>query len=97
MNEHRIGVSEVPKVLSLRRPARNTPISLREKPLRVRSLRDAKKLLARILVAFQRGEMGGRDAKDLAYLLSVWVQIAKDVELEERLVMLENHFGRKTM
>ncbi len=86
-----------PKVLDLRKETANSPgISVMEKPVRVKNLKDAKKLLGRLLVAFQRGEIGGRDAKDLAYLLSVWVQIVKDVELEERLKNLEQHFLKGT-
>jgi len=80
---------EVPKVLTLRRNTANSPRSLKEKPIRVKNLRDAKKLLARLLVAFQRQELDGRKAKDLAYLLSVYVSIVKDSDLEERLRILE--------
>ena len=80
---------EVPKVLTLRRNPDNSPRSLKEKPIKVKNLRDAKKLLARILVAFQRDELAVRQAKDLAYLLSVYVSIVKDSDLEERLRILE--------
>ena len=80
---------EVPKVLTLRRNTANSPRSLKEKPIRVKNLRDAKKLLARLLVAFQRQELDGREAKDLAYLLSVFVQIVKDADIEERVRLLE--------
>ncbi|MCX6141989.1 MAG: hypothetical protein NTZ35_02095 [Ignavibacteriales bacterium] len=85
----------LPKVLTLRRNTANSPLSLKEKPIKVKNLRDAKKLLSRILVAFQRGELEGREAKDLAYLLSVWVQIVKDADLEERIRLLEAKTGGK--
>ena len=78
-----------PKFLKLRNLRRNSPLSLRENPIRVRNLRDAKKLLSRLLVSFQRGEVEGREAKDLAYLLSVFVQVVKDAELEKRIDRLE--------
>jgi hypothetical protein len=78
------------KLLALQGDRRNSPALLKERPIRVGNLKDAKKLLARLLVAFQRGEIDGRDAKDLAYLLSVFIQLAKDVELEERVKQLEH-------
>jgi len=77
------------KVLSLRRGGKNPSLSLEEKPIRVRNLKDAKKLLGRLLVAFQRKEVDNRDAKDLAYLVSVYVQVLKDAELEQRIAKLE--------
>jgi hypothetical protein len=67
--------------------------SLAERPIRIRTLRDARRLMGRIIVAFQRGEIGGRDAKDLAYLISVYVQVAKNADLEDRIINLENKVG----
>ena len=87
--------SNLPKVLNLRRDKKNSPLSLKEKPIRVKNLRDAKKLISRLLVAFQREEIDGRNAKDLAYLLTVFIQIVKDGELEERLTKLENNINNK--
>ena len=87
--------SNLPKVLNLRRDKKNSPLSLKEKPIRVKNLKDAKKLISRLLVAFQREEIDGRNAKDLAYLLSVFIQICKDVELEDRLTKLENNIDNK--
>ena len=84
-----------PKVLKLRGDRKNTPPSLKEKPIRVRNLKDAKKLIGRLLVAFQREEIDGRNAKDLAYLLTVFIQIVKDVELDERLTKLENNINNQ--
>jgi predicted nucleotidyltransferase len=61
--------------------------------MRVKNLKDAKRLMSRLLVAFQRGDTDNRDAKDLAYLLSVYVQIVKDSEIEERIAMLEERIA----
>ena len=56
---------------------------------RIRTARDAKKLLGRLIASFTRGEVHGDDAKTLAYLLSTFVQIGTAVEFEDRLEALE--------
>ena len=58
-------------------------------PLRVSKPKDAKRLLSRLIYQFQTGEITSRDAKDLAYLVSVFISIVKDIELEERIQKLE--------
>jgi len=72
--------------------AKGTPL-LHGKPIAVTNIRTAKRLLSRLILAFQKGEANGRDAKDLCYLVSIYVQIAKDTELEERLIKLEEKLG----
>ncbi len=81
--------ANTPKVLSLRQGGRNSPLSLKERPVRVRSLKDAKKLLARLLVGFQRGEIQGEDARTLCHIISTYIQLVKDLDLEARIVELE--------
>lgn len=58
-------------------------------PIRVTNLRAAKRLLSRLIYQLQSGEIQGTTAKDLTYLLSVFVNIFKQMELEERLNLLE--------
>ncbi len=81
--------ANTPKVLALRQGGRNSPLSLKEKPVRVRNLKDAKKLLGRLLVGFQRGEIQGEDARTLCHIISTYIQLVKDVELEARIAELE--------
>lgn len=56
---------------------------------RIRTAKDAKKILGRLISSFTRGEVASDDAKTLAYLLSTFVQIHAAVEIEERLEALE--------
>ena len=64
-------------------------VTLLDKPVRIRKLKDAKRLLSRLIHEFQKGTINNRDAKDLCYLIVSFVQIAKDVDLEERINQLE--------
>jgi hypothetical protein len=59
------------------------------RPVKVRTLRDAKRLLSRTITQLQAGTVTGQAAKDLTYLLSVFVQLVRDYELEERIEKLE--------
>lgn len=76
------------KVLPIKRNVKDVQ-SLKQKPVRVRSGKDAKKLLSRLLVAFQRGEVANDEARTIAHLLSVFIQIEKEIELLERIEKLE--------
>lgn len=75
--------TELPAVMG------STPSALERKPIVVRDARSAKRLLGRLIVAMQKREVLGSEAKDLCYLLSVFVQIHRDSDLEERIVKLE--------
>jgi len=59
------------------------------KPIKVTNLRAAKRLLSRLIYQLQSGEIQGTTAKDLTYLLSVFVNLFKQMEFEQRLEMLE--------
>ncbi len=59
----------------------------------VRTLTDAKWLLSRSMTQLQGGRIHGQDAKDLCYLLSTFVQVVKDADIEERLTKLEQATG----
>lgn len=63
--------------------------SLAVRPVKIRGVKDAKRLLSRLIYELQQGIVSGRDAKDLCYLLNSYVQITKETEFEERLKALE--------
>ena len=60
------------------------------KPVKIRQLKDAKRLLSKLITEFQKGTINGRAAKDLTYLVISFVQIAKDIDLEDRIQALED-------
>lgn len=59
------------------------------KPVTVRTSADAKRLLTKLISAFQRGQIVGRDAKDLCYLVVSFIQVCQQKEMEDRLSRLE--------
>jgi len=63
------------------------------RPVKVRTLKDAKRLLSRIIIQLQAGTIKGQDAKDLCYLISTFIQLVRDYELEERIKKLEQIKG----
>ena len=65
------------------------PPPILSKPQKVNNIKQAKKLLSKLIYALQTNEIDGRKAKDLCYLLSVFIGIVKDCELENRLDKLE--------
>jgi hypothetical protein len=71
----------------------NEPSPLVANSKRVKNVEDAKNLLSRLISLFCKGQISGRDAKDLCYLLSQYVAITKDVDFEERLIALEQKAG----
>ena len=66
----------------------------RPKAIRVSSIKDARRLLSRLISQLQQGTVLSRDAKDLTYLLSIYVQITRESDLEERLEALEKQTVR---
>lgn len=64
-------------------------LSTAPRPIKVRNLRSAKRLLSRLITQLQAGQITGQDAKDLTYLLSVFVMLVRDHELEERIESVE--------
>ena len=70
----------------------NTP-PLLQKPIRVSKLKDAKRLLSRIIYEFQLGTVTGRDAKDLTYLISQFIVACKEIEFDERIKLIEQKIG----
>jgi hypothetical protein len=59
------------------------------KAIQVKNVKQAKRLLSRIITQFQRGEITDFDAKTLCYLLISLVSICKDIDFEERITLLE--------
>jgi hypothetical protein len=59
------------------------------RPVRVRDLRSAKRLLSRLISQLQRAEVEPVYAKDLTYLLSVFIGLVRGSELEDRVRKLE--------
>ena len=59
------------------------------KPIKVNNVKQAKKLLSRLIYQLQTEEIKSQKAKDITYLLSVFLTVIRDTELEERLTELE--------
>ena len=68
-------------------------LPLLKKPVRVSKLKDAKRLLSRLIYEFQLGTLSGRDAKDLTYLISQFISACKEIEIDERLKLIEQKVG----
>jgi hypothetical protein len=64
------------------------PPLLPGKTIPIRTIKDAKRLFTKLISGFQKGQILGKDAKDLAYLLSAYLQTC-NVDLEERVKQLE--------
>lgn len=56
----------------------------------VRSIKDARRLLSRIITQFQKDEIKGTKAKTLTYLLVQYVHIYEVEKIEELETKLEN-------
>ena len=67
-----------------------TPPPVLERPVRVNNVKQAKKLLSKLIYGLQTGEIDSRKAKDLTYLLSVFITVVKETEFDERLKALES-------
>ena len=66
---------------------------LLKKPVRVSKLKDAKRLLSRLIYEFQLGTLSGRDAKDLTYLISQFIAACKEIEFDDRIKLIEQKIG----
>jgi len=77
--------------------SKNTQVSTKLKvlqgeppsPINVNNIKQAKKLLSKIIRGYQQGTVDDARAKTTAYLLQVFVQLVKDTEIEERLGSIE--------
>jgi hypothetical protein len=68
------------------------PQPLLDVNIKVNNLKSAKRLLGKLISRFISGEIENQDAKDLAYLVSVYVSVVKDAEIEQRIKSLEEKF-----
>jgi len=68
------------------------PQPLLDVNIKVNNLKSAKRLLSKLISRFISGEIKNQDAKDLAYLVSVYVSVVKDAEIEQRIKSLEEKF-----
>lgn len=80
------------KVISLPQVSEGYPPSL-GKAIKINTVKDAKRLLSRLIYGLQTGTIGNQLAKDLTYLLISYVNICRDVEFETRLKDLEEKAG----
>ena len=80
-------VENHPMLESRNDSADDTPVCSR--PINVHSVSDAKRLLSRIIREVQNDTMTGKKATSLTYLLTTFVQIAKQSEFDARLEGIE--------
>ncbi|NLT52753.1 MAG: hypothetical protein GXX85_17755 [Ignavibacteria bacterium] len=64
-------------------------------PIKLTSVKHAKRLLSRMVYQMQTGEISGQFAKDLAYLLTVYIQLFNQAEMQERIEKLEKAQNEK--
>jgi len=76
----------------MKKQVKQTP-PLLKKPVRVSKLKDAKRLLSRLIYEFQLGTLSGRDAKDLTYLISQFIAACKEIEFDDRIKLIEQKIG----
>jgi hypothetical protein len=69
------------------------PSSVR--PIRITKAKDAKRLLSRLIFQLQTGEIEGRQAKDITYLLVAFIQIENEIMLEKRVARLEQEMDSR--
>jgi len=56
---------------------------------KVTNVKEARRLLSKIIECFCKGTLDNKDAKDLCYILSVFITVIKETEFDERLQALE--------
>jgi hypothetical protein len=78
------------QVLNLKGNSESHP-SLLGKPIRISKVRDARRLLGKLILEFQKGNIANQDAKDLCYLVTSYVNVAVQSDFEERLQQLEDN------
>jgi hypothetical protein len=59
------------------------------KPIKIKNIRDAKRLLSRLIYHLQIGTVENQTAKDLCYLTICYINVIKELEFEARLKNLE--------
>ncbi len=64
-------------------------------PIKVTSLKNAKRLLSRLIYDLQSGMIENQTAKDLTYLLVSYVNVFKQYEIEKRIDEIEKRIYDK--
>lgn len=59
----------------------------------IRSIADARRALSTLISDFRAGTIAAPDARTMCYLLSTYVAVSKDTELEDRVSALEQAAG----
>ena len=62
-------------------------------PIKVTNLKNAKRLLSKLIYELQTGKIDNQTAKDLTYLLVSFVNVFKQYEMEGRISELERKAG----
>jgi len=86
-----IACSKCPKTPPDKANGEGIPILGR--PIRIRSIEDARRLLSRLILEFQKGTVENRNAKDLCYLVISFVNIVSQSEIENRLAEIERRLN----
>ena len=64
-----------------------------EKPVKIVSISSAKRLLSKLIYKLQTGEVTGKNAKDMCYLLISYVNMVKDFELAKKIEVIEERLN----
>jgi hypothetical protein len=64
-----------------------------ESAIKVTNLKQAKRLLSRLIYDLQTGTIENQNAKDLTYLLVSYVNVFKQYEIEQRLDLIEKQIN----
>lgn len=59
----------------------------------IRTIADARRALGKLITDFKAGSVSAPDARTMCYLLSTFVAVSKDTELEDRVRALETAAG----
>ena len=59
------------------------------KPVDVRTAQQARRLMGKLIREFQKGVISGKDAKNLSYLVVVYLTACRQDEIEQRVKLLE--------
>ena len=62
-------------------------------PIKVTNLKNAKRLLSKLIYELQAGTIDNQTAKDLTYLLVSFVNVFKQYEMERRISELEERLS----
>jgi len=65
------------------------------RPVVIKNIKDARRLLSRLITGLQKQTVSGQTAKDIVYVCQAYVQTAKLTDIEERMDRLEKGVGVK--